>query len=246
MKTGFSGRGAIEVSRFKGLGEMPMRDLRDTTMDPARRALLRVAIVEDDARSDRRHGRAADGHQAGGALRLHPGAGAAGARTRRHLSAAPATRCSLPCAEAYVTCGGYSRRRARRHAELRGPDVEDEPNASPTRIVGCCRDLGRWLTLLVHRHRPGRRADSPIAVDRRATRSYVTADASRQHVNYAPKFNAIDYSTTGAIKGQTRCHCRPAERGDRGAAPRGYPRDLPIKDASRIDLAKTQKNEIGS
>ena len=34
MKTGFTGRGAIEVSRFKGLGEMPMRDLRDTTMDP--------------------------------------------------------------------------------------------------------------------------------------------------------------------------------------------------------------------
>ncbi len=48
MKSGFSGRGAIEVSRFKGLGEMPMRDLRDTTMDPARRALLRVAILDSD------------------------------------------------------------------------------------------------------------------------------------------------------------------------------------------------------
>ena len=46
MKEGFSGRGAIEISRFKGLGEMPMRDLRDTTMDPAKRALLRVAVVE--------------------------------------------------------------------------------------------------------------------------------------------------------------------------------------------------------
>ena len=46
MKSGFSGKGAIEVSRFKGLGEMPMRDLRDTTMDPAKRTLLRVAIVE--------------------------------------------------------------------------------------------------------------------------------------------------------------------------------------------------------
>ena len=45
MKSGFSGRGAIEVSRFKGLGEMPMRDLRDTTMDPAKRTLLRVAVV---------------------------------------------------------------------------------------------------------------------------------------------------------------------------------------------------------
>src|SRR5277367_6645949 len=47
LKSGFTGRGAIEVSRFKGLGEMPMRDLRDTTMDPAKRTLLRVAIVED-------------------------------------------------------------------------------------------------------------------------------------------------------------------------------------------------------
>ncbi len=47
MKSGFSGRGAIEISRFKGLGEMPMRDLRDTTMDPAKRALLRVAVVDD-------------------------------------------------------------------------------------------------------------------------------------------------------------------------------------------------------
>jgi topoisomerase IV subunit B len=45
LKSGFTGRGAIEVSRFKGLGEMPMRDLRDTTMDPAKRTLLRVAVV---------------------------------------------------------------------------------------------------------------------------------------------------------------------------------------------------------
>ncbi len=49
MKSGFSGRGAIEVSRFKGLGEMPMRDLRDTTMDPAKRALLRVALIADES-----------------------------------------------------------------------------------------------------------------------------------------------------------------------------------------------------
>ena len=49
LKSGFSGRGAIEVSRFKGLGEMPMRDLRDTTMDPAKRTLLRVAIVAEES-----------------------------------------------------------------------------------------------------------------------------------------------------------------------------------------------------
>jgi topoisomerase-4 subunit B len=49
LKLGFTGRGAIEVSRFKGLGEMPARDLRDTTMDPARRTLLRVALAAQDS-----------------------------------------------------------------------------------------------------------------------------------------------------------------------------------------------------
>ncbi len=49
MKTGFTGRGAIEVSRFKGLGEMPARDLRDTTMDPAKRTLLRIALLAPDS-----------------------------------------------------------------------------------------------------------------------------------------------------------------------------------------------------
>jgi len=46
LKTGFSGRGAIDISRFKGLGEMPMKDLRETTMDPARRILLRLSIAD--------------------------------------------------------------------------------------------------------------------------------------------------------------------------------------------------------
>jgi topoisomerase IV subunit B len=49
LKSGFTTRGQIEVSRFKGLGEMPTRDLRETTMDPAKRTLLRVAVVEADA-----------------------------------------------------------------------------------------------------------------------------------------------------------------------------------------------------
>jgi topoisomerase-4 subunit B len=48
MKSAFSGRGSVEVSRFKGLGEMPMRDLRDTTMDPGKRTLLKVAILPDE------------------------------------------------------------------------------------------------------------------------------------------------------------------------------------------------------
>jgi topoisomerase-4 subunit B len=45
MRTGFTGRGKIEVSRFKGLGEMPARYLKATTMDPAQRTLLSVRIA---------------------------------------------------------------------------------------------------------------------------------------------------------------------------------------------------------
>ena len=85
MKSGFSGRGAIEISRFKGLGEMPMRDLRETTMDPAKRALAARGGRRRPARGDRRRGGAADGRQTGGALCFHPGTGAARGRTRRYL-----------------------------------------------------------------------------------------------------------------------------------------------------------------
>jgi topoisomerase IV subunit B len=48
LATEFAGRGKIEISRFKGLGEMPMQQLRDTTMDPAKRTLLRVGIIGDE------------------------------------------------------------------------------------------------------------------------------------------------------------------------------------------------------
>ena len=46
MQTAFNGRGKIEVSRFKGLGEMPARYLKTTTMDPAQRTLLKVKLPE--------------------------------------------------------------------------------------------------------------------------------------------------------------------------------------------------------
>jgi topoisomerase-4 subunit B len=44
LESAFNGRGKIEISRFKGLGEMPARYLRATTMDPAQRTLLRVTV----------------------------------------------------------------------------------------------------------------------------------------------------------------------------------------------------------
>lgn len=44
METVFNGRGKVDVSRFKGLGEMPPAQLKETTMDPNKRVLLRVTI----------------------------------------------------------------------------------------------------------------------------------------------------------------------------------------------------------
>ena len=44
---GLGGKGKIDVSRFKGLGEMDAKDLKDTTMNPDTRKLIRVSIDED-------------------------------------------------------------------------------------------------------------------------------------------------------------------------------------------------------
>lgn len=48
MARGLGGRGKIDVQRFKGLGEMDAKDLKDTTMDPASRKLIRVSIDDDE------------------------------------------------------------------------------------------------------------------------------------------------------------------------------------------------------
>lgn len=46
IATRFKGR-KPKVTRFKGLGEMDFKDLKETTMDKKRRTLLRVGISED-------------------------------------------------------------------------------------------------------------------------------------------------------------------------------------------------------
>ena len=47
----FKGRGKVDITRFKGLGEMNFTDLKTTTMDPTRRVLLRVEVADGDKAS---------------------------------------------------------------------------------------------------------------------------------------------------------------------------------------------------
>jgi topoisomerase-4 subunit B len=47
MEEEFTGRGKVEVTRFKGLGEMPHAHLKETTMNPKSRTLLQVRVVSD-------------------------------------------------------------------------------------------------------------------------------------------------------------------------------------------------------
>ncbi|MEO0668765.1 MAG: DNA topoisomerase IV subunit B [Pseudomonadota bacterium] len=48
LEKGLGGKGKIDVSRFKGLGEMDAKDLKETTMMPETRKLIRVSIDEDE------------------------------------------------------------------------------------------------------------------------------------------------------------------------------------------------------
>ncbi len=47
MDKGLGGKGKIDVQRFKGLGEMDAKDLKDTTMNPETRKLIRVTLHDD-------------------------------------------------------------------------------------------------------------------------------------------------------------------------------------------------------
>jgi topoisomerase-4 subunit B len=46
LQKGLGGRGNIEISRFKGLGEMSWQQLKETTMDPSKRKILKVILPE--------------------------------------------------------------------------------------------------------------------------------------------------------------------------------------------------------
>jgi topoisomerase-4 subunit B len=54
LKKEFHPNAKVEVSRFKGLGEMMAAQLKETTMDAGKRTLLRVVLVDKEMKSTAR------------------------------------------------------------------------------------------------------------------------------------------------------------------------------------------------
>ncbi len=127
MAREFRANANVEIGRFKGLGEMMPAQLKETTMDPKKRTLLKVMLVPDDRADTAEVGRAPDGHQGGSALRVHPGA----RRVRR------ARRC--------WTCEGVLRRITSSASRKRGRD------RTHTR-AGTWADITAGLSQVQHQH----------------------------------------------------------------------------------------------
>ena len=54
LKKEFRANAQVEIGRFKGLGEMMAAQLKETTMDPKKRTLLRVKLVEADDKATKK------------------------------------------------------------------------------------------------------------------------------------------------------------------------------------------------
>ena len=74
LKREFHANAKVEVSRFKGLGEMMASQLKETTMDRRHRTILRVVLTGDERETISQAVERLMGDPRRVALRVHPGA----------------------------------------------------------------------------------------------------------------------------------------------------------------------------